>query len=112
MADRNIFVIKNHRKIIQKEKIAHGGSRVHVCKEKLLFITRPLVPIVRAGCLPDDRQMAPDPDLRRTIISGNPDACRLTKGGATVRASWAPDDRSITRLQIHGLYEYRKALRV
>ena len=88
------------------------GPTVHVCRRKLLFIARPLVRILLAGCLPEDRQIAPGPDLRRRLISGHPDVRALNKAVATIRASQAPDDRPIARLQIHGHYAYRKALRV
>ena len=78
------------------------GPTATSAKKNHLFIACPDIVTDRADGPPDDRQMAPGPYLRWTLFSGNPDVRRLTKGGVTFRASWAPDNRWIMDFQIDG----------
>jgi hypothetical protein len=111
LAGINIFATKP-LKLHQKEYLSPGGSRSPRLQKKLIFYCPPRSVTRRADCPSDCRPIAPDPDPRLRLISGNPDVRTLNKAVVISRAGWAPDDRPIARLQIYGQHQYRKALLV
>lgn len=80
LADRVILVSKTIENS-SKNKLAYGGSRHHVCREISLFKACPRTLTARADYPSDNRQMAPVPDRRYTVFSGNPDVRWLMKAG-------------------------------